>query len=254
MRTVGLVSEDSDDRIELRLLSTATEMAQVVRVFQQVWGTNNPAVPRELLMAISHSGGYVSAAYEPGTERILGASVGLLARHRGAPALHSHITGLLAGVRRSGVGRTLKLHQRAWARERGIGTIVWTFDPLVRRNAWFNIAVLGAEVDEYLPDFYGPMTDTLNGTDATDRLLAAWAVDGELPITPRDGSELPAGVVRTGVVPTPNDIVTLRRTDAADASTWRTRVRTELTAALERGEHVVGFDSSGNYVLGRADA
>ena len=46
----------------------------------------------------------------------------------------------------------------------------------MRRNAWFNIHVLGAEVHEYLVDFYGPIDDAINAGDESDRLLVAWAV------------------------------------------------------------------------------
>ena len=44
--------------------------------------------------------------------------MGFLARHLDQPALHSHLTGILPGVRRTGLGRAMKLHQRAWAAER----------------------------------------------------------------------------------------------------------------------------------------
>ena len=91
-----------------------------------------------------HAGGYVAAAYDG--EQVVGGSLGFLARHLGEPALHSHVTGILPGVRRTGLGRAMKLHQRAWAAEHGLAWVTWTFDPLVRRNAWFNIGVLGAEV------------------------------------------------------------------------------------------------------------
>jgi predicted GNAT superfamily acetyltransferase len=52
--------------------------------------------------------------------------------------------------------------------------IVWTFDPLVARNAWFNLAKLGATPSAYLEDFYGPMTDAINAGMASDRLLVTW--------------------------------------------------------------------------------
>ena len=54
----------------------------------------------------------------------------------------------------------------------------WTFDPLVRRNAYFNLHKLGARaVDQYLPDFYGRMTDGINAGDTTsDRLYIQWDV------------------------------------------------------------------------------
>ena len=68
------------------------------------------------------------------------------------------------------VGFALKVHQRAWALARGVPAIVWTFDPLVARNAWFNLAKLAALPAAYLEDFYGPMTDAINAGMASDRL------------------------------------------------------------------------------------
>ena len=50
----------------------------------------------------------------------------------------------------------------AWALERGLSEVTWTFDPLVRRNAWFNIEVLGGHITEYVPNFYGTMSDSIN--------------------------------------------------------------------------------------------
>ena len=97
---------------------------------------------------------------------------------------------------------------------------MWTFDPLVRRNAWFNIAVLGAEVREYLPSFYGSMTDAINAGDDSDRLLVTWDVGRPVPDSPRDGHDI-AGP--TELVPTPDDVVALRRTDPLAVALWRAR-------------------------------
>ena len=72
------------------------------------------------------------------------------------------------------MGFALKLHQRAWALSRDVTTITWTFDPLVCRNAYFNVAKLAATPAEYLPDFYGEMDDVINGSDDSDRLLVHW--------------------------------------------------------------------------------
>ena len=155
---------------------------------QDVWGMSAPLVTVELLTAISHSGGYVAAAFDH--DRMVGASVGFLADHHGEPALHSHVTGVSASMRHAGIGRAIKLHQRAWAAERGLAWITWTFDPLVRRNAWFNIALLGADVDAYLPSFYGEMTDAINAGDDSDRLLDGLGRDTPIPAAPRDGSDV----------------------------------------------------------------
>lgn len=233
-----------DQGLEIRTLHAADEMGAIVTVFSQVWGSVTPLVGVELLRAISHAGGYVAAAFDEG--HVIGASFGFLARHGGRPALHSHVTGILPGVQHSGVGRAMKLHQRAWAAEHELAWVTWTFDPLVRRNAWFNIEVLRAEVAEYLVDFYGPMTDSVNGSDETDRLLVAWSTD------PADDASVEAGrhvECTTVEVPTPDDVVVLRRTDPAAAHGWRERVRGELGGRLAAGARVCGFTREGAYVV-----
>jgi predicted GNAT superfamily acetyltransferase len=236
--------------IEIRNLHSADEMRGVVEVFQQVWGSPTELVRLEMLMAIAHSGGYVSAAIDRREQgehgAVLGASVGILARHDDRPALHSHITGILPGVRQTGLGRQMKLHQQEWARDRGIEWIVWTYDPLVRRNAWFNIAVLGAEVHEYLESFYGVMTDAINAGDDSDRLLVAWssAIDPDQPI--RDGT----GVDDALLLPTPDDVIALRRTDPLAVERWRAESRAAWQSALAEGRPVLGFTRDGDYVLG----
>ena len=240
------------------------DVQRLAAVFDEIWGTTCPVVPVEVLRAAQHAGGYLSIA-EQG-DRVVGGSFGILGRRHGEPALHSHVTGVLPDVRRTGTGRALKLHQRAWAAANGLAWIVWTFDPLVRRNAWFNLGVLGARVDEYLVDFYGPIDDAVNVRDETDRLLVAWAVldaAAEAPggvgvpnrgstserrdrqRTPHEGREILS-------VSTPEDIVALRRTDPEAAAAWRRRLRTELGDALAAGGRVVEFTRGGEYVVVRS--
>jgi len=231
---------------EIRTLSAPDELVEAGDLLQRVWGTAVPLVPLEFLIAISHTGGYVAGAFADRT--MVGASVGMLARHRAESTLHSHVTGLVAAARGTGLGRELKLHQRAWAIEHGLGWITWTFDPLVRRNAWFNIAILGATIEDYLPSFYGTMNDAINAGDESDRLLAAWDLTDSLPTAPREGS----GIDGAELVATPEDIVTLRRTDPAAAARWRSATRASLTSALADRRPIVGFTRDGDYVIGSA--
>ena len=53
----------------------------------------------------------------------------------------------------------------------------WTFDPLVARNAYFNLHKLGAVADRFERNFYGEMTDTLNRGERTDRVVVRWDLD-----------------------------------------------------------------------------
>jgi predicted GNAT superfamily acetyltransferase len=234
----------TESSITVRVISTRGELLAHDALMQEVWGVSVPLVSVELLTAIAHSGGYVAAAFDG--DRMVGASVGFLADHHGRPALHSHITGVADSMRHAGIGRAIKLHQRAWAIERGLGRITWTFDPLVRRNAWFNIAILGADVDAYLPSFYGEMSDAINAGDDSDRLLLAWDMSADVPAIPRDGG----GLLDAELVPTPFDVVELRRCDPSAVAMWRRDTRRALASALDSGRRVLGFTRDGEYVIG----
>ena len=75
------------------------------------------------------------------------------------------MAGVVDGYRNRHVGTAIKLHQRAWALSCGIDTVVWSFDPLVRRNARLNVQKLGTHVRDYMPNFYGNMDDAINAGD-----------------------------------------------------------------------------------------
>jgi predicted GNAT superfamily acetyltransferase len=245
--------------LEIRTLETPAEMAEIVTVLQQVWGSVNSIVSVELLCAVAHAGGYVAGAYESGSA--VGASFAFLSRHHDERALHSHVTGILPGLQHQGAGRTIKTHQRQWAAERSIPWITWTFDPLVRRNAWFNIAVLGSTVTDYLINFYGTMSDSVNGADDTDRLMVAWATTHSDSTHSDSTHSAPAQPIAAQInpssrpyeIPTPDDIVVLRRTDPIAAAEWRTRVRREFTELFSAGGGVTDFTRSGMYVVHSAN-
>jgi len=163
--------------VVVRELHQPRHLLAVQRLFEEVWRPaegDPPPVTAGLLRALAHSGAYVVGAFA-GT-RMVGASAGFFTAPPDA-VLHSHITGVAPGGEHRGIGFALKVHQRAWALARGVPEVVWTFDPLVARNAWFNLAKLGALPTAYLEDFYGPMTDAINAGMASDRLLLSWRLD-----------------------------------------------------------------------------
>ena len=227
--------------IEVRPLQAIAEVFAASAVLADVWGGDRSGMPPNLLRALAHSGNYAVGLYE--ADRLVGASVGFFA----APAsrsMHSHITGVLPGLQSHGLGRVLKQHQREWALARGVGHITWTFDPLVARNAHFNLRVLGARVTEYLVDQYGPMDDGVNRGDESDRVMVSWALAAPPAPTPADDDVVAAVAV-------PRDIEAVRRESPADAADWRVRVRDALVGHLADGLAIGGFDDERGYLLVR---
>jgi predicted GNAT superfamily acetyltransferase len=70
--------------------------------------------------------------------------------------------------------------------------VAWTYDPLIRRNAYFNLVKLGARPVEYLRNFYGVMTDAINNGTETDRMLAHWDLRSDLVADACAGRTRPA--------------------------------------------------------------
>jgi predicted GNAT superfamily acetyltransferase len=252
-------------------------MASARAVFDEVWPGEGTQVTSNLLRALVHAGGYCSVVLDD-DDRVVGAALGFPSRDSSLPGgvyLHSHMAAVVDGLRDRGIGAAIKQHQRAWAREQGIPVVSWTFDPLVRRNAHFNVNRLGVEVRAYHPDFYGVMTDAINAGDRTDRLVAWWVVDserahaaaqGDLVIpdhdsmlqNARDLIRLDDGVPRladppapgeTVLVSLPDDVVSLRQADPALGLQWRLAVREALTTSFEAGLRVSAVTSAGAYVL-----
>jgi predicted GNAT superfamily acetyltransferase len=246
--------------VAVRTLDRIADLALAEALFAATWPGQRPATAA-LLKAVEHAGGYVAGAFLPGGAELVGAAAGFLAAHP-APALHSHLAAVVPAARGHGVGYALKTHQRAWAAERGLAAVTWTFDPLVRRNAWFNLGKLGAGVTEYLVDFYGRMDDGVNDGDASDRLLAVWSVFPD-PAGPRLAGPAAVALAEEGgrpvpqdvdpaaplvAVSTPPDVEALRRRDPALAHRWRIAVREALAPRLATGR-VVGFTRAGQYLV-----
>ena len=271
------------------------DMAQVRALFDEVWQADptNPAVTTELLLAYAHTGQYVVLAHDldpgPGAGRPAAAPVAASVGFLGAPigrALHSNIT----GVRAAGLGRSLgwavKLHQRAWALAAGLDLVTWTYDPLIRRNAWFNVAKLAARPVGYEVDFYGTMRDARNDGDESDRLYVRWSLDDPAVVAAAQGRTVPVDVDRlrdngfrelvavdagTGgprrsaalaavtttaepavpglLVQVPVDIEALRAERPDLAQQWRLAVREAMQPAFAAGWEVTGFSRDGWYVL-----
>ncbi|WUJ71366.1 GNAT family N-acetyltransferase [Kribbella soli] len=259
--------------VRVRELRELAELDEVYSLYDSIWrpDPSNPPVTTELLRALTKAGNYVGGAYDG--DELIGACVGFFS----APAevsMHSHVAGVSGSARGRNVGFALKLHQRAWALRRGVSSISWTFDPLIRRNAYFNVAKLAAQPTEYLTNFYGDMRDGINSGDDTDRLLVRWELDApavgaaavrqavvvDVELMPgatvalacgADGWPTAGGPAGDGVVlvAVPPDVEGLRRTDPGAAKAWRAALREVLGGLLADGARVTGFDRAGWYIV-----
>lgn len=256
-------------------LTEIEDLRKLADLFAEVWGRpGEPSLTSDVMKALAHSGNYVCGAYA-GT-RLVGGLVGWFG---GVPPhelhLHSHILGVVPGSEAHGLGFELKQHQRRWCLERDVKVIEWTTDPLVRRNAYFNLTKLGAEARRYLVNVYGEMTDGINAGEESDRLLISWRLDSaaaeaaaagrgpepRLNQLRKDGAEevLVVGTAGEPVASTsssrvllcevPEDIVSLRRSDPVVARAWRLALRKAFTEAIDSGYEVSGATRSGWYVL-----
>lgn len=233
-------------RVAIRELRSLTELAGFADLTARVWGRGSSQLAPDQLRALVGAGSYLVGAYDA-DERAEGELLGVCLGFWGRPAaavLHSHIAGVSAHARGRAVGCALKLHQRAWCLGEGVRTVTWTFDPLIARNAYFNVAKLGASPTRYHVDYYGPMPDDLNGSDETDRVHARWALDSPEVAAACDGLAWapPTASPDRIVVEVPPDVESLRRSDPERATAWRLRLRESLGGLLGGGARVVGFD------------
>ena len=262
----------------------ALESEEELEAARYVWDTTWPGQPGgteitlHLLRTLLHTGAHVSGAYVG--DEIIGACLGLVARSEDDDGswhthLHSHVAAALPGRGDRGLGTALKMHQRAWALERGYDRIEWTFDPLVRRNARLNLVKLGGLAVRYYENFYGDMLDGINVGDSSDRFILRWDLGSErveaalegTPVAPSRaellalGAEQALSVGDDGVpvvhdvgspvrlVALPDDIVAVRTSDLAAAKRWRLAVREAVEPVVNAGGRVVSLTAEGDYVV-----
>lgn len=241
-------ASESRAGVTIRTVDDHQGIADARAIFDAVWPPleGGTQLPPNLFIALLHAGGYACVAYLG--DAPVAATMGFLGEDR---HIHSHMAGVLEPYRDRRIGTAMKRHQRAWCLDRGIDTVIWTFDPLVKRNARLNIGMLGVDVEGYEPDYYGEMPDAINAGDPSDRVFAVWRLRSDIarralrapipPIEPTSGDR---------VIDLPDDIVAIRQRDPADAQRWRMRVREQMMAALDEGLTVRGLNAAGDYVMG----
>lgn len=166
--------------LTIKLLETPEEMTLVEELQRLVWpGSETDVVPAHIFITAVHNGGLVLGAFQQG--ELVGFVFGFpgldFTPDGPRPKHCSHMMGVKPGVRNSGIGFALKRAQWQMVRKQGIDHITWTYDPLLSRNAYLNIAKLGAVCNTYRRSEYGAMRDGLNAGLPSDRFQVDWWVN-----------------------------------------------------------------------------
>lgn len=255
--------------IVVRPLDTVRELDDASQLICRIWDDGDPKAPTSLLKALTHAGNFVAGAFAG--DALVGVSLGFLGLDESELHLHSHITGVDRAHQGRSLGFAIKQFQRSWALERDVRTILWTADPLVRGNAYFNLVKLGAAMVAYHDNFYGLLEDGLNAGDS-DRAVLRWdlasprAVDaadgradeptanGGCVVLRADDEGRPATFDADGdvlIAWVPESIVRIREEDPARAEAWRTALRSTVGRALSEGFRGESITRDGRLVLRR---
>jgi predicted GNAT superfamily acetyltransferase len=244
--------------VHIRPLTSVDDGHACVELQRHVWGWDQAdVVPATLLHVVGYVGGLAAGAFDQ-HGALLGFVFGISGVRDGQLAHWSHMLGVRESARNMGVGRMLKEYQRNTLAALGIGRIYWSFDPLMAKNAYFNLNRLGANVVEYVPDMYGTTDSPLHLGLATDRLVVCLETTGRATVAdhPPAHDRLPILTAfprlsdftmsvgdrspETALIEIPADVLDVLSRSPAAARTWRLAVRDHFQWALSRGYAISG--------------
>ncbi len=268
---------------DIRDLHVIDDYRAVVELEREIWGYTDLAdvVTVPVFIITVKRGGILIGAFDD-RGRMVGFAFSIVGVKQGRPTQWSHMMGVVAEHRRSGLGRALKLAQRDRALAAGFDLMEWTFDPLQALNAHLNFARLGVVCDEYVENLYGDSTSALHRGTPTDRLVVEWRLgaphvvrrlerDGVLSVGDRDAADAPT-INRTAArglwkvqeardlaidaprvwVEIPASFTEMQRDEPDLALAWRMQTREIFTSYFGRGYQAVDFElrqGGGRYLL-----
>ncbi len=244
--------------IRIESFTALEQFDQCVALEEAVWGYD-PAdmIPRRMFLLASRIGGQVMGAFLGDSPTAVGFAMALPAFRNGHAYLHSHMVGVIPEVRNRGIARALKLAQRDDALARGFDLMEWTFDPTEIKNAYINIAKLGAIVRRYKQNFYGPTSSPLQGGLPTDRIYAEWWLRSKRVERALRAESKTFDIAER--VDVPSEIYAWKASppDRATAREVQARNAQALETAFANGLAVLGYQRNdrgdGQFQLGRWD-
>ena len=231
------------DEITVRECTTIEEFDGCVYLQREAFGLPDLELsPRRHLIVSRQAGGWTLGAFV--AERMVG-FVHHLAGVRANNELfgYSHVMAVAKDYQNKGVGARLKWAQRERALGEGRKLIKWTWDPMMARNAHFNLNRLGAIVDTYSDNFYG-MDYNLDQAIGlpSDRLSATWHLDSERVRALASGSTVKIDAEPAATVAIPPEWTALVKQDPQRARDEQARARAEFKKAFAQGLVCAGFE------------
>ena len=231
------------DEITVRECTTIEEFDGCVYLQREAFGLPDLELsPRRHLIVSHAAGGWTLGAFV--AERMVGFVHHLVAvRANNEIFGYSHVMAVAKDYQNKGVGARLKWAQRERALGEGRKLIKWTWDPMMARNAHFNLNRLGAIVDSYSDNFYG-MDYNLDQAIGlpSDRLSATWRLDSARVRALASGSSVTLDSEPAAMVTIPSEWTALVQQDPQRARDEQARVRAEFNKAFEQKLICAGFE------------
>lgn len=233
----------------IREVETLEGLHECVELQRKVFASPDLEIsPVRHLLVARYAGGFTLGAYLGA--RLVGFVLSLPMFIDGTkPAFYSHMTAVDAEFQSLGIGARLKWAQRERALAVGVEYIKWTYQPVLARNAFFNIERLGVTINTYMPNFYGTGAEAneskIQVLDVdSDRLFADWHLNSPKTIALSKGEKHVEPGEAARAIEIPPDWNTLVVADTKKAILEQSRIKHEFQTAFSEGLIVRGFERS----------
>jgi len=244
----------SDKLLTIRECSGLDDFEKCLALQRDIWQFSDLDItPLRMYIISARCGGFTFGAFDE-TNELIGFAHALPMVEGIKLYYYSHMLAVRRDYQNSGLGRYLKLAQRDRALPNGVPLIVWTFDPLQSRNAYFNFEKLGVVTNSYKVNYYGShSTSTLHAGLDTDRLFVYWWIASQR-VANRISGKRQQPQPNGPTIQIPDDIQMIKEKDIELAREWQLRVRQQFQELFQQGYYCVGFrriaGGLGEYLFG----